>query len=344
MALEKTWGHAGNVVHGDTSSGVNQTAWFLRWGLRVLMGLEALVDQAGSALATTGLQDWVIAQCSDSVSVNTSGGDLLAITGTYNPAKFVWTTTIGGARSWVLLYNARLGVWLLVDCMSSVSGNIHHSLLMSTPTTGTTTAPPSATIQLNAQGAAYSGTTGLPVFDQASGLARHVHAHVATDGSFFLLASKDGSGAFQSYLVLHKLTGLQSGDSYPWVFNAGYASGGIFRATTGGDVFQNSGASGMFGYDNGSVQQLWPVYLARPNSATAPGALVDTAQNVDGTWPGGYLWFQTATGKRFKGRAQDWHLCPSSNGDGWLSPTAPAAVLQYQVGFTLIPGRTTPIL
>lgn len=166
---------------------------------------------AKAILVGSGL--WSVVRSSDSVSV--AATDLWGAT--FDATKLVrQTSTTAAAHSWVLLYCAGLSTWLVIDFAgagTTPGQRACFTLFFTEPDAGTITVRPTSTDESAQIGYPYSSTLGKP-FVEAVAVAHRMHAAFASDGSFFLLSSKNGSGAFSTLLGVWGLSDSRAGDPH----------------------------------------------------------------------------------------------------------------------------------
>lgn len=338
MAHEKTWQFAMNQAFGDVSSVHNQGAWWTWFVVQALLGRVPLTDASGAAIASPqGL--WTIAGSSDGVTAGMDGVDRWG--STFDATKFVWGANTSAARSWVVLQApAAFGsYWLTIDLVGTDGEYCILFGAWAAPTGGSTTARPTSTVE---QYVGSSGTSPRPWSDTATVVGRHAHLILATDGSFFVLQSIDGSGKFQGYITSHKIMDTKLGDTYPHgVLFSNFATGGAF---IGSDLNTN-GSTANWSSNNNSG----PVGGNLAGLSTPTGSLtfsvfnggVDTLDNTYNDWP---IYFIPSTLRTIKGRFADWRWTHGDpNKDGMVYPLT-GTPTDMRVGGTWVPCNQAPSL
>jgi hypothetical protein len=165
----------------------------------------------------------------------------------------------------------------------------------------------------------------------------HIHGTLATDGSFNVLMSRDGTGKFVSGFMAHLPANLKAVDTYPlWVHIGGDAS----AATGYGSTADLQGATLCIArYPDGSGGGNWggilPVTSYLPNLPDSfDGSYVD--------WP---IWLGAATAayRGVRGRLQDITYFPGGASTG--SVDNPAGTPGFMVvGVYWYPTNAAPIL
>lgn len=298
----KTWVTDGNRVPGDQSTAANWSRWLLWY-------IHSLLTNTGLSLsANTGA--WAVDQCCDSVTVNTTGTDLW--TTTFTASKIV-NAAAGSAHSWIVLSRTfgSTVYYLTIDYNSATATVASFFLSKTRPSGGTTTAAPTAADALSFSAQSFCQTTTL---------ASHVHGNLATDGSFDILVSTDGSGKFNLAFGVNALGSPKSGDVMPLAFYLEFSTTGVCTAAT----WISTGLIKMRDKSNAST-----VAVAACSINFVSGNVMTDMGTTDGE-SGNYddapilLYSNTAAHKSIRGQLLDIAWAPTSSATGLTEPASGA--------------------
>ena len=156
-------------------------------------------------------------------------------------------------RSWIILYNANVGLYLLVDHYTATIGQLRLAVAPYVPTANTLMARNTGMV---AQGANGDDGGGYIIWPVTAGGDWNAHITLTDDGQFFFFVNKVGGGFFASGSCVTRLYN----SSYPWPW---MIMGGITGPSSADPTYE-------FG-------QGWPARLDSSLFICAP--LADTANN-----------------------------------------------------------------
>ncbi len=244
----------------------------------------------------------------DAVDRLRSGG-----AGVCTDADFVYATA-GSAHSWFVLYNATLGLYLLVSYEGADNKNVRIVFSPNAFTGGSTTARPTATNE--ASGYNSNTNSDSPFSPSTANVsASHAHLALAADGAFVFVQSRDGV-CTQTMLILAKTYGADASDTpYNGVlyFEGGKTSANSIAAF---GTFANYANWAGRTHLGGAIQQLCasaPV----TNNGQYDLDFIDAITSKYGDWP---VYMRTYNPHARRGRLQDIKLGSTPLNDGDTDP------------------------
>lgn len=278
---------------------------------------------------------WSCISSSDGTTYNSSGD---AIGSAFNAAKWVRAAAEGTAHTWIQLYNANAGVYLIINYIGA-SDTLAQVIYSRTAFTGgSLTNRPTSTAEWYMGSASNSSVT---VATDTNTSAQHrSHFTVASNGEFFYATSRDGTGVFYHlHAVLNAVQPDANDDHQSWSLYHGSTSGrgaGVWAslATVGtclngrnpGNTLTIS-TGGMLTYTFGS--SAWP---------GINGSDGKTGQYRP--FPAYVVTYTTVTA--FRGTLPDvWAIGTAAVGSSY--PTA-AAQTHMIIGDALVPSSVVPII
>lgn len=351
MALEKTYQYTSNTAIPVIDTIEHQNGWFVWWMKQFLTGALSMVDQSGAATASpSGL--WTVAGSSDGVNGAMDGVDRLGTT--FDETKFVWGSSNTSVRSWIVLQNTSLGIYICIDLFGQYSGRSACTWMSTTlPTGGSSSSAPSASP------VAYPSQTGpidgvWAAFENTIG-AGYIHGILATDGSFLVFDSRSGLARFASAFGALKLSDTMASDSAPCIFGPllaatsdGNAQGALrfpeslsdigmlFMMSVGPNLSHGTNKYGVAAFDGSA-----PIAVTAITSF-AYGTDVATnlgARQRDGLIRKQELWVTESSSDVAKGRVSDIFLTQLL-GDGATVLDANGNVEFCQAGICIVPAYT----
>jgi hypothetical protein len=323
---EKSWQFDINRVYSDAVTSADMTKYTL-WYLKAF-----LTGQIGGA--TLGL--WTVVGSSDSVTGGMDGVDRWG--STFDATKLV-RASANTAHSWCVLKSPLIKgsfYYFNIEWKSGADYSFYPQFTTSLPTGGSNTTPPVSATPTAAPGT----TTATPISASTNPGAMHLHAALATDGSFYLLTSRDNVGKFLAGVVCVWLGNAKPTDSYPLFLHCN------------GDIGQSNGY-GASGVSNGMEWNNGGCMLAPDNSLAGlwAGVIPSTTNLPAGSDPfdSSYLDFPVFVGasaiayRGLRGRVQDIMFFPGGASTGTVDNTAGAPTYMV-VGSYWFPTNAAPIL
>ncbi len=241
---------------------------------------------------------------------NTTGPTWLTLPVSWNAASAPSTNfvraTAGSPHSWMVFRapasvgNSKL-YYLLVDWSTSSDYQVNITLGVDVAPTGgsNTTAPTMNCLQGGATTTVAGSLLTNATFAMSSNNGPvHVNASLATDGSFNILTSRDGTGKYISGFLGHLPANQKAVEQYPlWISLSGDASvSSGFGSTTGIEATSTCIMRAPDSSIGGNWAVVIPVTTYLPNVA-------DTFDGSFVSWP---LWLATSAAYRsIRGRLQD---------------------------------------
>lgn len=290
-----------------------------------------LTGQIGGA--TKGL--WTVVGSSDAVTGGMDGVDRWGAT--YDAAKLIRGS--GSAiHSWVCLrsppFKGGTVLYVLITWNTTTDHAVNIHVTASLPTSGSNTANPT---MVNA-----GTTTQQTYFCPQTNVGNfHLHGALATDGSFYVLQSRDNTGKFVSGFIGTWLANAKPTDQYPWFFSLNF------------DVNVGTGYGVIPNYNIDLANYC--IMLPPDNSPVATwgyGAIVPGTSNLptgsdpfDSSYPDLPLFIgsSAATLRGIRGRMQDITYFPGGANSGTVDNT-PGAPTYMVVGNTWFPTNAAPQL
>lgn len=155
---------------------------------------------------------------------------------TFDASKLV-QASYTAAHSWIVLYNATSGLYLVIDLNNATTSSVRLELGLAAFTGGgvtgggpTTTAP----VPFASTTSAVNSTVSQWVGDAATGNSNWAHFTTTDDGRFHFEASRTGLGVFSNFTMVWTSTGGRVGDVTNWYTHAsgGTTSRGVPVYTT----------------------------------------------------------------------------------------------------------------
>lgn len=317
---EKSWQFDTNrAVAATTSSDMGK---YILWYYKAF-----LCGHIGGA--TTGL--WTVAGSSDGTTGAMDGVDRWGTS--FNAAKIV----SGGAaasHSWVVLRSPFIkGTQLYIILRYDKNVDTQLSLFMTAaaPTGGSGTTNPT---MVNAA----SGATTIVFFNTTNFGNFHLNSGLATDGSFFVLVSRDNTILFSSGFVGSWLGNAKPSDQYPFLVSLNQSNSGY--ATSSTNDISATGYTFMLPPDN-SVQTSWTWAAITPDTSNLPVG----SDPFDSTYVDMPIFVGSATTaiRGVRGRLQDIHYFPGGANTGTVDNT-PGAPTYMIVGKYWFPTNAAPSL
>lgn len=325
MNLEKTWNDPDvNRPHFAASNSIaDQSREFLWYTMALLTGI------VGGG--TVGL--WTVVSSSDAVTAGAGNKWGVAYDGT----KLV-RAAAGTAHSWMVLQGplvtagALAGVpfYLIIDWSGASDQTCNFYLCKNAPTGGTITARPTSTDETVALNFSLNaGTVNTP---KMSGF-------LASDGTFWILATPPGSGMIQVFLAGVVLGDVRANDQFPMVL---------------GGSFGNSGGAALANLNSFLTRRFDDSIAVNASMgwSQASGGTVNPPANVPNTGDQGDnsfytlltdCWITTAAQQSRKGRFQDIVImAPSQNIQGDTFPLTGSPTDQA-LGWLHFPINGTPV-
>jgi hypothetical protein len=334
--LQKNWQFDDNRVASVAS--ILDAGSHLLWYLKALACNQiALTAWDGTAVAIgASAGKWSVKGSSDGVTAGMDNVDRLG-GGVYDGTKWVRAGE-GTAHSWVVLQDPS-GTWNLCVNFAGSSDYLTDFILSKNAFTGgSTTARPTA---VNEQSFWTASSQYKQLVQNVAPTAAKVHGRLATDGSFFVMRSVDGSGRFDFACGFNSLAETMAEETHNGWFTADFLSSGngAFTANTIASIqlaitlgrLATGGAGGLSGTPFN--------YLG--NSS---GALFGQMSGVDATNSKfrDFPIYQSTYGVfSLRGRYVDWKWVPQSTVSlpiGDLFPLSGAPEL-VRVGDTALPAR-----
>lgn len=203
MALSKTYYSTMNRALDDVTTTTRVASSTLFALKEFLMG--GISGTNGPEGARPSSAYWTLVQNCDSVTVNTSGTDLLG-GATYDNTK--WVRANGAAHTWYVLKSPSGMMdsfwYLTVDWNATTDQTCNFVLSRTLPSGGTTSARPTTTNEV----------LRANIFAEASANAAKTHFITDANGNFWFLESRNGQGYFQFGMGVQELVEARSsGDS-----------------------------------------------------------------------------------------------------------------------------------
>lgn len=322
---EKTYQYAAETAFADVSTAENQADFWAWYIVQLALGRLAYTDQSVAAVASpTGV--WTVAGSSDGVTAGMDGVDRW--TSTFNAAKIVHASA-GSAHSWIVLYNAALGVWLTLDFASASVSQVIPYFAYAAPTGGSVTARPTSTIEVG-------NGVGVAWFDSTAGSTRKARGVLCTDGTFFASASKDGGSLVNSGFYVLKLADLYAGDPYPVIMGFDSSTSGIWRNAS---VF----ATCFYKEFDGTVRSNGAIAVPTVNGGVTMtnGGLAVDRNGLIPRYPPSLV--SNPTSYAVKGRIPDFIPCGKGTDDTGTIPGAPPFT-DWRIGTLTVPANAAPVL
>jgi hypothetical protein len=328
-AHEKTWAMVLNQANaGADAEGVSDyQVWFAK---SVAIGTGTgltFVNQAGTGVTPTGV--WTVSGSSpgDGTS-NMAGTDTW--TTTFDATKIVHATA-GTNHSWIALAQGSWKWW--IDCNSATTSTCATGFGYGSYTGGTATARPTITTAANA--GEFVGTNMSTLqWNDTSGAAHKVHGLLATDGSFWIYSSKNGSAFFWFALGSVFLTNTPSWNPTfnLWTVARYSATGPVLTQAGPGGTPPIFGAANMFtrfGRASTSAQCVWPAtnnggtQIVSGGTAAANFIFEPDPSGGAFQWPF-HVMAQDSTANRsdYVGRVPDFSFCNTTRADGDVTPSS----------------------
>lgn len=320
----------------DNSSAVNNAKSTL-WALKASLKKEIL--SANSAAVTA----WTCEGSSDAVTAGIDGVDRWG--SSFDATKLVFPSG-AGARSWIVLKNAALGIWMLVDYGSAAQAyHCYVYLATSAFSGGSTTTSPTATNQIPA----VDGTA----FTVSTASAQKAHRVFDSEGYFIFGTSVNGSGTMHSVIALQKVTEVRTGDAKPWVFihdlNSALSTQslrGDNTSTTTSNPQWRGGSTHSACYAVNGTTKMTPVPAFWLGSGTTiwQGVTLTAADAGDGKFDDFPLYMVGIAGSTsVKGRLYDWRMT-GGPANGSIYPAAVPSMTHLCIGHCWIPFTAVPTL
>lgn len=323
--FEKRWQFDINHAYDTPTTASDMTKYAL-WYFKAF-----LCGQIGGA--TLGL--WTVVGSSDSV---TGGMDGLDRWGAAFDASKLVRAYSNVAHSWIVLRSPSIKgayYYLLLEWKSSDDQNFSPQMSVGLPTGGSNTTPPT----MPSPAAAPSSGTSTTITSGTNPGAMHLHAGLATDGSFFVLVSRDNAGKFISGHIGMWLGNAKPTDLYPFFFHSV------------GDGTLSTGYGGSNSYN---LSTIGGGYMVAPDNSAAgswAGVFPQTTNLPAGSDPfdSSYLDFPIFVGasttayRSLRGRLQDVAYFPGGAGTGTVDST-PGAPTYMVVGYQWFPTNQAPSL
>lgn len=335
MAYEKTWQYAFNTEISDWTTLANQyrnIVWMMK---ALLTGGVPLTDQNLAAIGSPqGL--WTVEGSSDGV---TGAMDLVDRWGTpFNAAKIVNGSSTSVAHAWVVLKSPASmpggPLYLIIDYYSS-SGQAYAAI--SYGRTRPTAATPATYSPVSTDN---SGYVNCNFADSVLGKNR-LHLGLTTDGTFFILTGRAGSGVLYSVVSFLMPVDRRGSDTAPGVVwaNGGGSSAFLSTGFTGSNVkgrsFDNLAAANAcvsFPLAGGTM-----VFNACPSTGDRQ------AINSFPDFPL-YVWDIAAASWSYRGRIADIMCGPPNRTLGSVEPLTGGVVMSCAVGELWFPANIAPLL
>ena len=320
---EKSWRF--DINRAVTATTVTDMAKYTLWYYKAF-----LTGQIGGA--TQGL--WTLVGSSDSVTGAMDGVDRWGPS--FDPSKIVLGGT-NSAHSWVVLRSPPIKgapIYVLIAWDSWTNYRLSVRETATLPTAGSNAQNPTLT------NAASSASTSDFCPSSNSGNF-HMHGALATDGSFYMLQSRDNTGKFVSGFVGSWLGNAKPNDSYPFWFSfncdSGMSTGYGYTTAYGLDY---APSSWMLSPDN-SAQTTWNWAGVIPNTANLPVG----SDRFDSSYLDFPVFIAVSSTNiaSMRGRLQDISFFPGGAGSGTVDST-PGAPTYMVVGNYWFPTNAAPQL
>jgi hypothetical protein len=302
MSLSKTWYTSANLAAADITTALRASA-------SGYFALKNLLTGGLAGTAGTGGQPtnfWTVHSSSDGVTASNAdnlGGN------TFTAAKWV-RAAAGVAHSWFVLQSPASGglttgpYYLMLSMGTAADANCIIAISRAAPSGGTTTADPtSSPVQSIAPAAQYFSNTTA---------ASKYHLVMDAKGNFHFLGSVNGGNRFVSYVGVHELTEVPTGDLAPVVLYLDFLTSGtgVPRFCT---TNVSSGIRGMCNDGTTAASSSTALRMANltwsgnTDSATRT-AVNNTDSKVDGI-PMAHVYDTTASHATYRGRVPDvWYM------------------------------------
>lgn len=312
--FEQTWQEDNNRVPSDQTTVALQCKSMLWWMKAFLKG------EIGGA--SVGL--WTCTGSSDSATAGIDGVDRW--TASFDGTKIVRANG-AVAHSWIVLYNAGLGAYLLIDWNTASDHQALFYISKTAFTGGSITAAPTSSTS-------WSYTSQQ--FTNSSITAAHMFGLLAEDGDFHLKFGQDASGQFTFGLSVFALAETKTGDAHNLWSMCQYTVSGVWmRASL--NVLTSTVVKGRNKDNTVSVtaSMLAPVLAG----STYAQADIGTTDATDGLYTDFPIYFQvdTTSHKSRRGRLRDVMWAPESAAVGAVEPTSGPPYESVIVGDTFHP-------
>lgn len=328
---ELTWQEDNNRVPSQSTA--TELSKYLLWYAAALpLGNVALKDYGGSTIGSpSGL--WTCSGSSDGTTGALDGVNRW--TASFDATKLVRAAADGSAHSWIVLRNVGLGIYMLIDYVSSGDNQFRVCISKTAYSGGSASARPTTSNEVTMNnGAAMQSNPG-------AGAASHVHGRISTDGQFHILGSRDGTNMFNWALAVRALVETRSGDTHnAWLFEEYDDTSGVLRLA-GAMGLANTNSSGWHGRSADATTALVGANAELPytNGGTSILADILSTDAVDGkVGDRPYrLYVATASHKSSRGRVQDFALAHAAAAVGVIEPTTGPPYQSTIAGNTWIP-------
>jgi len=292
----------------------------------------------GTLVGTRNLNSvWTCYYSCDGTTAGTAGDGVDRWGGAFNAAAIVQNTN-GNAHSWIVLYNAASGIYVILDCNNATSGlRIEYSLVA--PTGGTTTSGPTSTepwqttTTLTGAGSAWTNF----VADDAAGNINWAHFTTADDARFHFETSRNGLGVFSCFASLWRSDNARPSDTRNW-----FALGASSTSGRGAGVHSTiAGSSGCISRtpNNASVVSTGGVQNTNFGGVSYPNSYgVDALTGEYLAYP--MFVMALAPQVVYRGQLPDFYFI----GTATVGASVPSAVAQERVviGDMVLPFTGTP--
>lgn len=195
------------AAKSSSATMVKWTAWYI---------VNRLADQNISVGTTFSDANWTFVESCDGTNAPAAGNQW---TTTFDATKIVQASA-GTNHSWAVIANSTLGVWLIVDCVSTTGCDF--VLTYAAPSGGTVTDRPTAVVEVKFGVTAADGQN-MQLNNGDTSIAQYVHTYHDASENVYFYTSFAGSAKFFSMLAIAKCTNVTTGDNRP---TAMFFSGG----------------------------------------------------------------------------------------------------------------------